>query len=123
MTCAHRPDSWHARQRDKAPVGQERSVGGEHVRVRVEVHQVAEGLDEEDQPRLATGQHLSVGIGEKPSGDPAQFHSHSRCWVKIGRSNRGNVKYVLPTRHRRRTLSSTHSPYRSTRFWCQLGQK
>jgi hypothetical protein len=56
------------------PIGAGRSsVCSEHVQVRVEVDEIAESLDEEDQSRLATGQHLGVGIGEKPSGDPAQF--------------------------------------------------
>ncbi len=32
----------HGRQRDKAPLGKEGSVGGEHVHMRVEVDQIAE---------------------------------------------------------------------------------
>ncbi len=34
----------HRRQRHEPPIGQERPVGGEHMHVRVEVGQVAEGL-------------------------------------------------------------------------------
>lgn len=56
--------SRHSRQRDKAPIGRERSVGGEHEYVRVEVDEIPKGLNEADQPRLATGQRRGVGIGE-----------------------------------------------------------
>ena len=62
--------SRHSRQRDKAPIGEECSGGGEHGYVRVEVDEIPKGLNEEDQPRLATGQRRGVGIGEKPSRDP-----------------------------------------------------
>lgn len=42
-------------QRNEAAVGTERSVGGEHMHVQMKVHHVAEGLNEEHQPRPFTG--------------------------------------------------------------------
>ena len=55
------------------PSGEERPVGGEHVHVRVEVGQVAEGLNEQDQPRARAGCGLLVRREQQSRGDAAQF--------------------------------------------------
>jgi len=55
----------HRRQGDKRAIGQERSVGGEHMHVRAEVGEVARrspsGLHKQDQPRARTGRTPGAG--------------------------------------------------------------
>ncbi len=61
----------HRRQGDKPAIGQERSVGGEHRHVRVEVGQTPEGLHEQDQPRARAGCGLGVRLKQPSRGDAA----------------------------------------------------
>ena len=49
--------------------------------------------------------------------------AHARGFANIGRSRRGMVNTYCRCGTGASTLASTHSPYASTLFWWQLGQK
>jgi len=63
----------HSGQRDKAPIGKEGPVRGEHVHMRVEVDQVTESLNEEDQPGPRTGQGFGMRALKQPRSNAAQL--------------------------------------------------
>ena len=46
--------SGHRRQRDKAPIGKERSVGGEHLHMWIEIGGRAKALDEGNSARVGS---------------------------------------------------------------------
>ena len=63
----------HRRQGHEGAVGPERSVGGEHVLMGIEVRQVPEGLHEEDQAGAGAGESEGVGLEETSRGDAAEL--------------------------------------------------
>ena len=63
----------NGRQDAEAAIGIESAVRGEHVYMRVEVDQVAEGLHEEDDARPRTGSGAGVEAGEQALDDVAQL--------------------------------------------------
>jgi hypothetical protein len=90
----------HRRQRDEAAIGAKRPVGGEHMHVRVKVHQVAEGMHEQHQPRPGTGRRGGVGLGKQPRRDAAQLSEPGALARKDRPQNSGQGEHVLAVRDR-----------------------
>jgi len=60
-------------QADKAPIGKERPIGGEHVYMRVEVDQVTESLNEQNDSRAAARERFGIRLREQPRSNAAQL--------------------------------------------------
>ncbi len=59
----------HPRQRGERAVGTEYAIGGEHMRVWVEVGPIPEGLHEQDQAGPRAGGGRGVCVGEQARGE------------------------------------------------------
>ena len=74
-----RPEPWlehfarNGRQHGESAVGIESTVRRKHMDMRVEVDEIAEGLDEEDHPRSRAGPGSSIGADEQAFDDVAQL--------------------------------------------------
>ena len=120
----HKERLGNRRQRREPPAGQKRPVCGKYMHMRVEVRQIPEGLHEQDQAGAGAGCRLGVRIDEQARGDAAKLAEPRPAPAdRIGRSSRGRVNTYCRCGTGARTFCSTQSPYRSTRFWWQLGQK
>src|SRR3990172_1255721 len=63
----------NCRQRDEHPIGAKQSVGGQHMDVRVEGHQIAKCLYEQNQPRTAFHLRAGIGLEQQSLHDMAQL--------------------------------------------------
>ena len=86
--------------------------------------QTPEVWPEQDRAGAGAGCRLGVRIDEQARGDAAKLAEPRPAPAdRIGRSSRGRVNTYCRCGTGARTFCSTQSPYRSTRFWWQLGQK
>jgi len=84
----------------------EDAVGDERMYVRVEVDQIAEGLDEEDEAGAGARMRAAVRRRERPRDDAAEL-SEKRSAVGKERSDElGNGEDVLPGAERAATRYS-----------------
>jgi len=64
---------WNRRQGEERAIRPINVVGGEHVHVRMKVHQVAESLDELDERGPRAGHRGPAGLLEQAGGDTAKL--------------------------------------------------
>jgi len=73
------PEPWlkhlarNGRQHVETALGIESAIRREHVNMRVEVNEIAEGLDEKNHPRPCAGPRACIGTPEQPFDYVAQL--------------------------------------------------
>src|SRR6266568_2299948 len=88
------------RQHDKHAVRAKNAIGRQHMDVRVECQQIAEGLNEQDQSRPTLHPGAGVGSDRQSLHDMAQLPEQSAL---AGENRSQHPRYgedVLPMRHR-----------------------
>lgn len=65
------------RQHDEHAIGAKQTVGGKHMDMRVEGHQIAEGLYEQDQARASLDPGTGIGLDQQSLHDMAQLSEQS----------------------------------------------
>jgi hypothetical protein len=77
-------------------------VGREsHMDMRVEIDEIAEGLDEEDHPRSRAGPGSSIGADEQAFDDIAQLAQQCAPAGENRPQQARQGEHVLPVRYRR----------------------
>jgi len=89
----------YRRQHDKHTVGTKNAIGRQHMDVRVEGHQIAEGLNEQDQLRTTLDPGAGIGFDQQSLHDMAQLPEQSAPARKDRAQHSRHGEDVLPVRH------------------------